>query len=108
MRYAIFVIDRVEGSASGDEGAAIDAFNDRLRADGHWVIAVGIAAPGRATLIDNRDGKGESTARSLFATPDYYSGLWIIDAATEELAHRLATEGSRACNRRVELRPLLG
>lgn len=108
MRYAIFVIDRVEGSASGDEGAAIDAFNDRLRAGGHWVIAVGFAAPGRSTLVDNRDGRGASAGGSLFSLPDYYSGLWIVDVPTEELAHRLAAEGSRACNRRVELRPLLG
>jgi hypothetical protein len=108
MRYVIFVIDDTTNSANGNEIAAIDAFNDALRANGHWVLAVGIAAPSRATLIDNRDGIRESVARSLFSGSDYYSGLWIITAPTEEIAHALAMEGSRACNRRVELRPLLG
>ena len=108
MRYVIFVIDDTTNSASGNEIAAIDAFNDALRANGHWVLAVGIAAPSRATLIDNRDGIRESVARSLLSGSDYYSGLWIINAPTEEIAHALAMEGSRACNRRVELRPLLG
>ncbi|MGI9096088.1 MAG: YciI family protein [Candidatus Limnocylindrus sp.] len=108
MRYVIFVIDDTTNSASGNEIAAIDAFNDALRANGHWVIAVGIAAPDRATLIDNRGGKGESAARSLFSGGDHYSGLWIITAPTAEVAHGLAMEGSKACNRRVELRPLLG
>lgn len=108
MRYVIFVIDDTTNPASGNEIAAIDAFNDALRANGHWVIAVGIAAPSRATLIDNRDGIQESVARSLFSGSDHYSGLWIITAPTEESAHALAMEGSKACNRRVELRPLLG
>jgi hypothetical protein len=108
MRYVIFVIDDTTNSANGNEIAAIEAFNDALRANDHWVIAVGIAAPVRATLIDNRDGIQESVARSLFSSSDYYSGLWIIAAPTDEIAHALAMEGSRACNRRVELRPLLG
>ena len=108
MRYVIFVIDDTSNSASGNEMTAIDAFNDSLRANGHWVIAVGIAAPSDATLIDNRGGKGESTDASLFTSTDYYSGLWIIEAETPVIAARLAAEGSKACNRRVELRPLLG
>ena len=107
MRYVIFVIDDTSNAASGNEIAAIDAFNDALRANGHWVIAVGIAAPDRATLIDNRNGRGASAAGSLSPLPDYYSGLWIIDAPTPKVAAQLAAEGSKACNRRVELRPLL-
>ena len=108
MRYVIFVIDDTSGSASGNEIAAIDAFNDALRANNHWVIAVGIADPSRATLIDNRNSAGASAPASLFSGTDYYSGLWIIDAPTPEIAAALAAEGSKACNRRVELRPLLG
>jgi hypothetical protein len=44
MRYVIFVIDDTTNSANGNEIAAIDAFNDALRANGHWELAVGIAA----------------------------------------------------------------
>ena len=108
MRYVIFVIDDSSNSATGDEIAAIDAFNDSLRAGGHWEIAVGIAAPNRANLIDNRNGAGLSLPGSIDDGSAHYSGLWIITAATAKIAHALATEGSKACNRRVELRPLLG
>jgi predicted RNA polymerase sigma factor len=33
------------GLATPDEEAAIDVFNDRLVAEGHWVFAGGLAAP---------------------------------------------------------------
>ena len=48
MRSIIFVIDDSSGSASGDEMTAIDAFNTALQVDGQWVMAAGIAAPGRS------------------------------------------------------------
>ncbi len=123
MRYVIFVIDREAGgragatheaggragTADGGEMAAIDAFNDRLRDGGHWVLAAGIGGPSTATLIDGRAGSGAATAprASLQDGPDAYSGFWIIEAATPEIARELAEAGSAACNRRVELRPFL-
>lgn len=107
MRYIIFVIDELSRSASGDEMAAIDAFNDSLRAGGHWVMAIGIGGPGTATVIDNRSGAGVVAAGSLFQTDDFYTGLWVIEAESADQAQRLALEASKACNRRVELRPLL-
>jgi hypothetical protein len=107
MRYLIFVIDNQPGTATDDEMNAIDAFNEQLQADGHWVMACGLAAPSDATLIDNRDGKGEQAKASLQSLDDYYSGFWLIDVDDHDTALRLATEGSRCCNRRVELRPLL-
>jgi hypothetical protein len=36
------------------------------------------------------------------------SGFWIIQADSLEQAQALAAEGSKACNRKVELRPFLG
>ena len=108
MRFIIFVIDGETNSASRGELEAIDAFNDRLRSEGHWIMAAGIAGPGSATLIDGRSGRSLSESSSLFDTPEYYSGFWIIDAPSTEEAKQLAHEGSAACNRRVELRPFLG
>jgi hypothetical protein len=107
MRYIIFVIDSVSNSGTGDEMAEIDEFNERLQRDGHWVTAAGIGAPGTATLIDNRDGVGSISDDSLFDGPDFYSGFWIIDVPDGGVAETLALAGSRACNRRVELRPYL-
>ena len=107
MRYVVFVIDGESNTGTTDEMAAIDAFNDRLERDGHWVFAAGISGPGEASVIDNRAGVGISQAGSLFADVQHYSGFWVIEAPSHEVAVELATAGSQACNRRVELRPFL-
>jgi hypothetical protein len=107
MRFVIFVIDGASNSATGNEMEAINAFNDRLVAGGHLVLAAGIADAGRATLIDNRAGAGIETSGSLFSGPEHYSGFWIVSAETEAQAKAFAQEGSAACNRKVELRSFL-
>jgi len=108
MRFIIFVIDDQTMSGNAAEMAAIDAFNDRLEADGHWITAAGIASAKDSTLIDNRAGAGLSQLGSLVTTAANYSGFWLINAPSNEVAHNLAMAGSLACNRKVELRPYLG
>jgi hypothetical protein len=39
MQYLVSVIDDTAGLATPDEQAAIDVFNDRLKAEGQWVFA---------------------------------------------------------------------
>ena len=107
MQYLVSVIDDKTGSATRDEMAAIDAFNDRLAAAGHWVFAGGLASPGAATVIDNRGGEAMFTDGPFLETKEYIAGFWIIEAADLDVALKLAAEGSKACNRKVELRPFL-
>ena len=108
MRFIIAVIDSSSNSASGDERDAIDVFNDYLEANGHWILACGIDSPSTATVIDNRQGSGIQTEGPLIDSSEYMSGFWIINATNYEQALQLATAGSLACNRKVEVRPLLG
>ena len=108
MRYLVSVIDDRTGSASATETAAIDAFNHRLEADGHWVFAGGLGSPSTATVIDNRDGETVYTDGPFLESKEYLGGFWIIDAPDLDVALKLAAEGSRSCNRRVEVRPFLG
>lgn len=49
MQYLVSVIFDAADLATEDEMAAIDVFNDRLQADGHWVFAGGLAAPERSS-----------------------------------------------------------
>jgi hypothetical protein len=107
MRFVIFVIDGPNNPASADEMAHIDAFNEKLQENGNWITAAGIQAAGNATLIDNRANRGEVKSGSLFDASEYYSGFWLIEAASEAEAHQLALDGSLACNRKVELRPYI-
>src|SRR4051794_10805945 len=107
MQSLIPVIDDKTGSATPSEMAAISAFNRRVKARGHWVFAGGLAAPGTASVIDNRGGKLLVTDGPFVETKEYIAGLWIFEAPDLEVAMELAAEGSKHCNRKVELRPLL-
>jgi hypothetical protein len=107
MRFLIAVIDDTARSADSDERAAIDVFNDGLESNGHWVFACGIDGPTTATLIDNRDDAGLVVDGPLLDSTEFVSGMWIIEAESREVARELAIAGSKACNRKVELRPLL-
>lgn len=107
MRFIIFVIDGPGNLADPNEMAQIDAFNDELQKNGQWITAAGIAQSAGATLIDNRNGKGEVQAGSLVKSSENYSGFWLIEAESAEIAKELALAGSKACNRKVELRPYL-
>ncbi len=107
-RFVIFVIDTKSNTGTREEMVAIDAFNDSLRANGQWIFACGISDPSHGNVIDNRADAGIETGQALFDGSENYSGFWVIEAEDAEVAKKLAFEGSRACNRKVELRPLLG
>jgi hypothetical protein len=107
MQYLLSVIaDGTEVALSG-EMAAIDAFNDRLQAEGHWVFAGGLGAPDTATVIDNRSGEALFSDGPFVETKEHLAGFWIVEAPDLDVALRLAAEGSKRCNRRVEVRPFL-
>ena len=92
MKFLIAVIDTQVNTGTPEESVTIDAFNEKLQANGHWIM-----------------GAGLDTAQILVtAEGEYMSGFWIIEADSLEQAEALAAEGSVACNRKVELRPFLG
>lgn len=107
MQYLVAVIDNTTDSATDDEMAAIDAFNERLQADGHWVFAGGLGGPSTATVIDNRGDEPVITDGPFVETKEYLAGFWIMEAPDLDVALKLAADGSKACNRKVEVRPFL-
>ncbi|MFZ1153394.1 MAG: YciI family protein [Solirubrobacteraceae bacterium] len=107
MQYLVSVIHDTAGLATPDEMAAIDVFNDRLGAEGHWVFAGGLAAPNSATVIDNRGEEAMLTDGPFLESKEYLAGFWILEAPDLDVALKLAAQGSRACNAKVEVRPVL-
>jgi hypothetical protein len=107
MQYLISVIHDQASLATPDEHAAIDVFNDRLQAEGHWVFAGGLASPDAATVIDNRGEGALVTDGPFLESKEYLAGFWIIDAPDLDVARTLAADGSKHCNRKVEVRPFL-
>ena len=107
MQYLVSVIFDTADLATPEEQAAIDVFNDRLMAEGSWVFAGGLGAPSSATVIDNRGEEAMVTDGPFLESKEYLAGFWIIDAPDLDVALKLAAEGSKACNRKVEVRPFL-
>ena len=106
MKFVISVIDNLENPGTAAEMVEIDKFNDSLRANGQWIFAWGLQPPATATVIDNRNDANLSTGKPLFDAKENFSGLWLIEAESAEEAERLAYLASKACNRKVELRPM--
>ncbi|QFY09906.1 hypothetical protein GBF35_27600 [Nonomuraea phyllanthi] len=105
MQYLLSVIHDQDSLATPEEDAAIDVFNDRLRTEGHWVFAGGLASPDTATVIDSRGGEALVTDGPFLESKEYLAGFWIIEAPDLDVALKLAVEGSKACNRKIEVRP---
>jgi hypothetical protein len=107
MQYLMSVIDDTAGLATPDEDAAIDVFNERLQAEGHWVFAGGLGSPDPATVVDNRGAEAIITDGPFVESKEYLAGFWVIEAPDLDVALKLAAAGSRACNRKIEVRPFL-
>src|ERR1700735_1966128 len=107
MQYLISVLDDGTGPETPVEDAAIDAFNERLQAEGYWVFAGGLGSPDPATVIDNRDGAPIITDGPFVEAKEYMAGFWILEAPDLDVVLGLATEASQACNRKIEVRPFL-
>ena len=108
MRFLIAVIDDRSNSASPNEMADIDTFIEHLQANDHFIMACGIEDPKDSVVIDNRNDLAEVSEGPLHDIKDFMSGFWLIKAESEEQARELAAWGSKACNRKVELRLLHG
>jgi hypothetical protein len=106
-QYLMSVLFDSDALATDEEMAAIDTFNEQMQADGHWVFAGGLAAPSTATVVDGRDGEPVFTDGPYIESKEHIAGFWIVEAPHLDVALRLAAQGSKACNRRVELRPIL-
>lgn len=105
MQYLISVLDDSSNPGPPSDMPAIGAFNDRLRAKGHWVFADGLSLPSAATVVDSRGEAPLFTDGPFLESKEYIAGLWIIEAPDLDVALALAAEGSKVCHRKLEVRP---
>jgi hypothetical protein len=115
--YLLSVHGSVDRGEYGDYGsreameeafAATGAFNDQLRADGYWVFAGGLQPATTATVVDGQGDSPVVTDGPYLETKEVIGGFWIIEAPDLDVALKLATEGSKACRGKVEVRPFEG
>ncbi|MEU1387288.1 MULTISPECIES: YciI family protein [unclassified Nonomuraea] len=60
-----------------------------------------------ATVIDNRGAEAMVTDGPFLESKEYLAGFWIIEAPDLDVALRLAADGAKHRNRRVEVGPFL-
>ncbi|MDN5775115.1 MAG: YciI family protein, partial [Brevibacterium aurantiacum] len=60
-----------------------------------------------ATVIDNRGEVPMISDGPFLESKEFLAGFWIIEAADLDVALRIARDASKACNRKLEVRPFL-
>lgn len=108
MRYLLSVINSGAPQASPSEEAQIDAFNEKMQAAGQRVVAHGLYEPELAKSVDARGEVPRVIDGLVNSTAEFMIGFWIVDVDSDEMAMQLAIEGSRACQRKIELRQIHG
>ena len=88
--------------------ADTSAFNEQLKADGHWVFAGGLETATRAKVVDGQADDPVITDGPYLESKELLGGFWVIDAPDLDTALRLAAEGSKACRGKVEVRAFDG
>ncbi len=58
-------------------------------------------------MIDNRGDEAVFKDGPFLESKEYLAGFWIIEAPDLDLVLELADEGSKHCNRKVDVRPFL-
>jgi hypothetical protein len=84
---------------------AVEAYNQRLQAEGAWVFAGGLMNHDATTTVDATGDQPVFTDGPYAETKEYLGGFWIIDAADLDAALEWAKAGSKACQGKVEVRP---
>jgi hypothetical protein len=111
MKQYLLSVHSVEGEPQPSEDETqqmykdVDAFNDRLQAEGAWVFAGGLYPAESATVVRTAGGEVVTTDGPFAESKEHIGGFWVIQAEDLDAALRLATDASIACHGPVEVRP---
>jgi hypothetical protein len=83
----------------------VEAFNEDLKAAGHWVFAGGLHPATTATVVKVESGEVVTTDGPFAETKEQLGGFWVVEARDLDEALALAARGSAACKNPVEVRP---
>lgn len=108
MHYLFTVIGETDNPADDSAPGAIDAFNDRLKTEGCWVFGGGLTSPDHATVTDSRGGQPVFSDGPFVESKEYLAGFWVVEADDLDVALALSADASRACHRKIEVRPFDG
>jgi hypothetical protein len=84
---------------------AVDAYNRKAQDAGIWVFAGGLESGELATVVDNTGAKPIVTDGPYLETKEWLGGFWVFELPDLDAALQWATEASKACQGKVEVRP---
>ena len=84
---------------------AVDKVNQRMMDEGIWVFGGGLEGIERSTTVDNTGDELVVTDGPFAEAKEWVGGFWILDLPDDEAALAWATEASKACAGKVEIRP---
>jgi hypothetical protein len=84
---------------------AVEAYNQTARDAGIWVFAGGLQPADLATVVDNTGAAPVITDGPYLETKEWIGGFWIFELPDLDAALQWATEASKACGGKVEVRP---
>ncbi|TGN63180.1 hypothetical protein EXE59_03885 [Nocardioides eburneiflavus] len=108
MHYLLTVIGDTTNEVDDSEPGAVDAFNEQLKTDGRWVFGGGLTSPDHATVTDNRGSAPVFSDGPFVESKEYLAGFWVVEADDLDAALELSAGASKACNRKIEVRPFDG
>ena len=81
MHYLFTVVGDTDHVVDDSAPGAVGAFNERLKAEGHWVFGGGLTSPEHATVTDSRGGAAVFTDGPFVESKEYLAGFWVVEAA---------------------------
>jgi hypothetical protein len=76
------------------QGAYMQKLNQKLKDNGEFVFAAGVASPELAKLV-RADASGKPITDGVFPeSKEYLAGWWIVDVDSEQRALEIAAEAS--------------
>ncbi|MFG3283666.1 YciI family protein [Streptomyces sp. NPDC048111] len=111
--YLLSVVQPADGTPPGAEELAainenLQAFHQELKEAGVWVFAGGLAAPGTATVLREKNGDVLTTDGPYIESKEYLGGLCIVKAPDLDAALDWGRKAVRATTLPIEVRPFHG
>ena len=84
---------------------AVDALNKKMMDAGIWVFGGGLQAIDVSTSVDNTGSEPIVSDGPFAESKEWIGGFWILDLPDLDAALQWATDASKACAGKVEVRP---
>ena len=113
MKYILLIRNNADflESLTAQERDGIMADVDRIVAEltetGEFLGGQALGHPSNTRTVRVRDGLPVTIDGPFAEAKEQLGGFWVIEAPDLDVALKLAAQGSKHCNRKVEVRPFL-